>query len=123
MTLSELLAYGPQKESGAAGKTLLRKMKDGSILNWSVDSDDHMCTLQEAFQNVNPRVGFNVELKFDDHVVYQQEYLTHVLQSILQVVFDHAKERPVIFSSFHPDAAILMKKLQSTYPVLIHPLT
>ncbi|KAG8385005.1 hypothetical protein BUALT_Bualt04G0177200 [Buddleja alternifolia] len=117
LSLSEFLSYGPQKEEGSVGKTLLRKTKDGKILNWNVESDDYMCTLQEAFQKVNPSLGFNIELKFDDHVVYQQEYLTHALQSILEVVFDHAKERPIIFSSFHPDAALLVKKLQNTYPV------
>uniref|UniRef100_A0ACD5TY30 Uncharacterized protein n=1 Tax=Avena sativa TaxID=4498 RepID=A0ACD5TY30_AVESA len=35
----------------------------------------------------------------------------------VQVVFEYAKDRPIIFSSFQPDAAQLMRKLQSTYPV------
>ena len=35
----------------------------------------------------------------------------------MQIVFDYAKDRPIIFSSFQPDAAILVRKLQSTYPV------
>lgn len=34
-----------------------------------------------------------------------------------QVVYEHAKDRPIIFSSFHPDAAQLVRKLQNTYPV------
>lgn len=29
----------------------------------------------------------------------------------------YAKDKPIIFSSFHPDAAVLMKKLQTFYPV------
>jgi len=33
------------------------------------------------------------------------------------VVFEYANDRPIIFSSFQPDAALLVKKLQSTYPV------
>jgi glycerophosphodiester phosphodiesterase len=32
-------------------------------------------------------------------------------------VFDYAKDRPIIFSTFQPDAAMLVKKLQSIYPV------
>ncbi|KAL3813922.1 hypothetical protein ACJIZ3_015190 [Penstemon smallii] len=108
LSLSEFLAYGPQKESGVKGKTLLRKTKDGKIVNWGVESDDSFCTLQEAFQKVNPSLGFNIELKFDDCVVYKEEYLIQVLQATLQVVFDHAKGRPVIFSSFQPDAALLV---------------
>lgn len=117
LSLSEFLAYGPQREAGAQGRSLLRKMKDGKILNWDVESDEHACTLQEAFQKVNPCLGFNIELKFDDYVVYQHQHLTDVLQSILQVVFDHANERPIILSTFQPDAALVVRKLQNTYPV------
>lgn len=34
-----------------------------------------------------------------------------------QVVFENAKGRQILFSTFHPDAARLIRKLQSTYPV------
>jgi len=34
-----------------------------------------------------------------------------------QVVFEYAKDRPIIFSTFQPDAALLIRKLQSNYPV------
>uniref|UniRef100_J3LD75 glycerophosphodiester phosphodiesterase n=1 Tax=Oryza brachyantha TaxID=4533 RepID=J3LD75_ORYBR len=117
LQLEDFLQYGPQNEQGKGGKPLLRKMKDGRIVNWNVQSDDPLCTLQEAFEKVNPRLGFNVELKFDDNLEYQEEELTRILQAILKVVFDQAKDRPIIFSSFQPDAAQLMRKLQSTYPV------
>ncbi|KAF5956637.1 hypothetical protein HYC85_003862 [Camellia sinensis] len=33
------------------------------------------------------------------------------------VIFDHAKDRPIIFSTFHPVVALLARKLQSTYAV------
>lgn len=117
LTLSEFLCYGLQKEPEKNGKTLLRKTKDGKIVKWNVESDDSLCTLQEAFQKVEPTLGFNIELKFDDNIVYQPDHLIHVLQLILQVVFEYAKDRPIIFSSFHPDAVLLVRKLQSTYPV------
>uniref|UniRef100_A0A8I6XYN3 glycerophosphodiester phosphodiesterase n=1 Tax=Hordeum vulgare subsp. vulgare TaxID=112509 RepID=A0A8I6XYN3_HORVV len=117
LQLEDFLQYGPQNKQGKNGKPLLRKMKDGRVLNWNVQSDDPLCTLQEAFEKVTPRLGFNVELKFDDHLAYEEEELTHILQAILKVVFECAKDRPIIFSSFQPDAAQLMRKLQSTYPV------
>ncbi|KAL1539913.1 Lysophospholipase D gdpd1 [Salvia divinorum] len=117
LSLSEFLTYGPQRELGLEGKPLLRKTKDGKHLKWAVESDEHACTLQEAFEKVNPSLGFNIELKFDDYIVYQQHHLNDVLKAIVQVVVDHAKERPVIFSTFQPDAALLVKKLQNTYPV------
>jgi glycerophosphodiester phosphodiesterase len=85
LSLSEFLCYGPQREPGKVGKSLLRKT-GGKILNWNVESDDSLCTLEEAFDKVNPCLGFNIEVKFDDHIVYQQDHLTHVLQAILKVV-------------------------------------
>ncbi|CAN1295829.1 Glycerophosphodiester phosphodiesterase GDPD1, chloroplastic [Linum perenne] len=118
LCLSEFLAYGPQKESGSSGKSLLRKTKEGKIVKWDVEKDESFCTLQDAFQQVTPQsLGFNIELKFDDHVVYSHDHLSRALQSILAIVFEFAMDRPVIFSSFQPDAALLVKKMQGVYPV------
>lgn len=117
LLLSDFLRYGPQREPGKVGKSMLRKTKDGRIVNWNVEADDCLCTLKEAFEKVEPSLGFNIELKFDDNIVYEQEYLTHVLQAIVEVVFQYAKDRPIIFSTFQPDAAQLVRKLQSSYPV------
>ncbi|PIA50969.1 hypothetical protein AQUCO_01100052v1 [Aquilegia coerulea] len=117
LTLAEFLSYGPQREPGNVGKSLSRKLKDGRIFTWTVEEEDCFCTLQEVFQKVNPSLGFNIELKFDDNIVYEENALNHVLQAILEVVFDYAKERPIIFSSFQPDAVGWMRKLQKTYPV------
>lgn len=64
---------------------MLRKLKDGRIVKWNVETDDCLCTLKEVFEKVEPSIGFNIELKFDDHIVYEQEYLTRVLQSVLEV--------------------------------------
>ncbi|KAL2907068.1 Glycerophosphodiester phosphodiesterase GDPD1 chloroplastic [Bienertia sinuspersici] len=110
LSLNEFLAYGPQKEAGKVSKPLLRKQKDGKILSWDVNNDDTLCTLQEAFDKVDPKLGFNIELKFDDHIVYQDDHIINVLQSVLQ-------DRPIIFSTFQPDAALVVRKLQGTYPV------
>lgn len=116
LTVDEFFSYGPQRVAGQVGKTLLRE-SHGKIVGWQVETDDHSCTLQEAFEKVNPCLGFNIELKFDDFIVYEQQYLIHVLQVILKVVYEFAQERPVMFSSFQPDVALLMKKLQTEYPV------
>ncbi|EEF47415.1 glycerophosphodiester phosphodiesterase GDPD1, chloroplastic isoform X2 [Ricinus communis] len=117
LTLAEFLSYGPQKEAGNVGKTLFRKTKDGKIFEWKVEEDDPLCTLQEVFQKVDGTIGFNIELKFDDHIIYKQEEFEHILQAILKVVLEHAKDRPIMFSSFLPDAAQMMRKLQKKYPV------
>ena len=38
-------------------------------------------------------------------------------ESFWQVVFHNATDRPVFFSSFHPDATRMARELQSFYPV------
>lgn len=116
--LSEFMSYGPQRDTGKTGKPLLRKSKEGKIHKWSVATDDSFCTLQEAFEKVeNPNLGFNIELKLDDNVFYSSDHLSRLLLPILQVVSDIGNDRTIIFSSFHPDAALLVRKLQTTYPV------
>ncbi|RLM60863.1 glycerophosphodiester phosphodiesterase GDPD1, chloroplastic-like [Panicum miliaceum] len=118
LLLEEFLSYGPQKESRKVSKPLLRRTGDGRVLNWSTEEDDSLCTLQEVFERVSPRVGFNIELKFDDNIIYHRKDLECALQAILQVVSHNARDRPVFFSSFHPDAARMTQELQSLYPVL-----
>nr|ACG42465.1 glycerophosphodiester phosphodiesterase [Zea mays] len=118
LLLEDFLSYGPQKESCKVSKPLLRRAGDGRVLNWTTEDDDSLCTLQEAFQRVSPRLGFNIELKFDDSIMYHRKDLQCALKAVLQVVFEHARNRPVFFSSFHPDAAQMMRELQSLYPVL-----
>ncbi|KAG2571732.1 hypothetical protein PVAP13_7KG118700 [Panicum virgatum] len=117
LDLDEFLSYGPQRNQEKAGKPLLRKLKDGRILRWEARSEDALCTLREAFEGVDRRVGFNVELKFDDNLAYTEAALAAALRAVLEVVFEHAGGRPVIFSSFQPDAAQLVRKLQDKYPV------
>ncbi|WCJ38805.1 Glycerophosphodiester phosphodiesterase GDPD3 [Euphorbia peplus] len=117
LTLAEFLSYGSQKETENMAKPLFRRMKDGRIFEWKVEEDAPLCTLQEAFEKVDESIGFNIELKFDDHIIYTLQNFQYVVQAILKVVNKHAKNRPVIFSSFQPDAALIMRKLQKTYPV------
>ncbi|KAJ8771982.1 hypothetical protein K2173_027159 [Erythroxylum novogranatense] len=117
LTLSEFLSHGTQRNTSVIGKALFRKTKDGKIVKWEVEEDDSLCTLQDAFQLVKPSLGFNIELKFDDHTVYHQDHLIESLHSVLNVVFECANDRPIIFSSFQPDAALLVGKLQNKYPV------
>ncbi|MQL77925.1 hypothetical protein Taro_010341 [Colocasia esculenta] len=117
LRLEEFLSYGPQRDIKKIGKSLHRKTKDGGMFSWKVENDDPLCTLEEVFQKVDPKLGFNIELKFDDHVVYKEEELTRSLQLILKVVYEFANDRPIIFSSFQPDAAQLVRKLQNAYPV------
>ena len=69
------------------GKPLFRKTKDGRIFEWKVEKDAPLCTLQEVFEEFDRSIGFNIELKFDDQMVYTEEELTRVLEVILKVFF------------------------------------
>ena len=66
-------------------KPLLRRMEDGRVLAWSTEEDDYLCTLQEVFEHVSPHLGFNIELKFDDNIIYPGVNLNRALQAVLQV--------------------------------------
>uniref|UniRef100_M1A2T0 glycerophosphodiester phosphodiesterase n=1 Tax=Solanum tuberosum TaxID=4113 RepID=M1A2T0_SOLTU len=117
LTLEEFLSYGPQNGSTNVEKPLFRKMKDGRIFEWKVEEDDRLCTLQDVFENVSQSVGFNIEFKFDDKRNYKDEELVRVIRAVLQVVFKYAKGRRIMFSSFQPDVAQLIRKEQTAYRV------
>ncbi|PWZ57628.1 Glycerophosphodiester phosphodiesterase GDPD1, chloroplastic [Zea mays] len=87
LLLEDFLSYGPQRESCKVSKPLLRRAGDGRVLNWTTEDDDSLCTLQEAFQRVSPRLGFNIELKFDDSIMYHRKDLQCALKAVLQVLF------------------------------------
>ncbi|KAI4966650.1 hypothetical protein ZWY2020_037690 [Hordeum vulgare] len=116
LLLEEFLSYGVQKEPHKVSKPLLRRMEDGRVLAWSTEEDDYLCTLQEVFEHVSPHLGFNIELKFDDNIIYPGVNLNRALQTVLQVVFQYAGNRPLFFSTFQPDAARIIRELQSVYP-------
>nr|DAD34150.1 TPA_asm: hypothetical protein HUJ06_004790 [Nelumbo nucifera] len=74
----------------------------GNGMNMLHSSDRRMKAIKE-----NSILSFNTAGKFSvDFVEFD-----------VQVVFEYAKDRPIIFSTFQPDAAQLIRKLQSTYPV------
>jgi len=66
-------------------KPLLRRGGDGRVLSWTTEDDDSLCTLQEVFQRVSPRLGFNIELKFDDSIINHRKDLECALKAVLQV--------------------------------------
>ncbi|CAH1433828.1 unnamed protein product [Lactuca virosa] len=48
-----------------------------------------LALFSEAFEKVQLCLVFNLELKFDDYIVYEQEYLIKVLQIIMKVVYEY----------------------------------
>lgn len=117
ITLEEFLSYGPQRDPRRVGKPMFRKAKDGSIYEWRVENDDPLCTLEDILQKVDRSLGFNIEMKFDDNKIYEESELKCIIQVTLKIVNKYAEGRPIMFSSFQPDAAQLIRKLQDTFPV------
>ncbi|KAG0580716.1 hypothetical protein KC19_4G193800 [Ceratodon purpureus] len=117
LTLEEFRAIGPQSDASKVGQVLYRKAADGTIGLWTEDVEDPMCTLKEAFTEVQPSVGFNIEVKFDDDGNTSEEELHRVIDAVLEDVRQFANGRMIYFSSFHPDAVQIIRKKMSKYPV------
>lgn len=70
-------------------------------------------TLREAFRKVPKNIGFNVEVKYptkDEFLKWGLQYsheINEYCDKILEVIFDEATDRPLILSSFHPEARTL----------------
>ncbi|KAG0631829.1 hypothetical protein M758_1G282300 [Ceratodon purpureus] len=117
LTLEEFRAMGPQSDPNKAGLALFRKAVDGSIALWTADVEDYMCTLEEAFTQVEATAGFNIELKFDDDGSTTMEELHRVIDAVLEDVRKFSNGRMIYFSSFHPDAVLILRTKMSKYPV------
>jgi len=118
LTLEEYLSVGFQADGLEIQSPLVRKANDGSICKWIVNVQDRLCTLKDAFENVPLCVGFNIEVKFDDEIEVSEAELQRVTGTVLKEVAMYGKGRKVFYSSFHPDAVDLLRKMQTEYPVL-----
>ena len=87
-------------------------------LPWIMEDEDVIPTLSEVLANTPEELGFNIELKYDEHNSCEAPRLVAELRSILAACSEHG-DRRIVFSSFDPDAATLMRALQGTYPVMI----
>ncbi len=103
---------------------------DGGDSNGSeeVITEDSFPTLKSAFERVDGKVGFNIELKYPVEEEVAElgmsrgfSEMNEFCDSILRVVFEangrHADRRPVIFSSFHPDICLMLQRKQQEHPV------
>eukprot|EP01133_Synstelium_polycarpum_P004303 gene4303-5026_t len=83
---------------------------------------DSMTTLEETFKRVPEATGFNIEIKYPDIEKETELRLNNVsrnayVDAILAVVFEHAGNRQVMFSSFDPDICVITALKQPRYPV------
>mmetsp|Transcript_34227 Transcript_34227/g.83843 ORF Transcript_34227/g.83843 Transcript_34227/m.83843 type:complete len:1297 (+) Transcript_34227:128-4018(+) len=85
---------------------------------WIMDVEDEIPTLEELMDHAPPELGFSMELKFDGSNPCATPRLVAELRAILAVCRAHPARR-ILFSSFDPDAALLMRALQGLYPVML----
>lgn len=83
-------------------------------------------TLEQVLESVTDDCGFNVEVKYpmkkcDDSWdgPYNREISENdFVDIILDTLMEHAKNRRIVLSTFHPDICILLRLKQSRFPVL-----
>ncbi|KAJ3216823.1 Glycerophosphocholine phosphodiesterase [Dinochytrium kinnereticum] len=109
------IGVGLDQKSGPPNKWPWKGNHDGSI-------QEKFTTLRNALLEVPMSIGFNIEIKYPLDFEAEEDRLDVAecnlfVDEILKEVFDHAKERKIIFSSFHAEAARMARLKQSRYPV------
>jgi glycerophosphodiester phosphodiesterase len=87
-------------------------------LPWVMEVEDEIPTLEELMLHAPPELGLSMELKFDEHNPCATPRLVAELRAVLSVCRQHPSRR-ILFSSFDPDAALIMRALQGLYPVMM----
>lgn len=90
------------------------------------DLEDHQPfpTLQSALEQLDPKCGFNIEIKWTNKYADGTFELNDAIDinryvdTILDVVFNYSACRPIIFSSFNADVCTLLRYKQNRYPVM-----
>eukprot|EP00126_Sphaerothecum_destruens_P004922 Sdes_comp18449_c0_seq1m8401 len=85
--------------------------------------DAPFATLEESFKKVPLDTGFNIEVKYplQEELIAEkflpQHKMNYYVDKILECVYNFASNRPIMFSSFHPDICIMLATKQPNYPV------
>lgn len=83
-------------------------------------------TLQQCFENIDPNLKFNIEVKYCMHLLSTGQYEEDIrhfpernsyVDVILCDVFQHAGDREILFSCFDPDVCTMLRAKQTHYPV------
>jgi len=103
---------------GPGGVPLGSVKKEDS--RWTIQ--DRVTTLREMFRRLPRWLGFNVEVKYPTEELrktmpFHMYKRNAFVDAILKVVFQEARGRKVIFSTFDPDCATLLSLKQPRFPV------
>ncbi|QLL30884.1 hypothetical protein HG536_0A06990 [Torulaspora globosa] len=104
-------------------KTFKEKNFKGNARGHSIAAP--FVTLEELFKKIPANVGFNIECKYPMVDEAEQEdigqiavEMNHWVDTVLQVVYDNANGRDIMFSSFHPDICVMLSLKQPSIPIL-----
>jgi glycerophosphodiester phosphodiesterase len=82
-------------------------------------------TLEQMFKELPESIGFNIEMKYpmlfeseDQEMDTYAVELNAFVDTVLSKVYEFAKARHIIFSSFHPDICLMLAFKQPSIPVL-----
>jgi glycerophosphodiester phosphodiesterase len=133
LTAEQFVSLGPGRGYTGRGGPLVglnrrccglyRRFNDGAALGseepWDCPTEGELPTLEAALRDAPQQLGFNLELK----LVESKPLSGHNLQAYLTAILDTCERlagaRRICFSSFDPDAACGMRRLQARYPVLL----
>lgn len=104
-------------------KTFKKNNFKGNTRGFSISSS--FVTLEELFKKIPENVGFNIECKYpmvdeaeEEETGHIMTEMNHWIDTVLQVVYNNANDRNIIFSSFHPDICIMLSLKQPSIPIL-----
>jgi len=135
LSYREFVNLTPKKHSIPEHKKISKLCRSHSLdhLNGSVDTvdkeslthpiQDSLCSLEEVFRRVPTEVGFMIEIKYPSELLRKERRILYLERNqfvdyILKVVFESAHNRRIIFLTFDPDVALLLRAKQKCYPVL-----
>ena len=90
---------------------------------FQIPNDIGFPTLKEVLQQTNSALAFNLEVKYPqmttsgDHQCDGYYDRNRVADLILNVLADHAKDRPIVISSFDFDTCLAFALKQSVWPI------
>jgi len=81
-------------------------------------ADDKPCTLEEFLKGTPEDLTLNMEIKIPLLGV-PMDILETMIRRTLKVASVHGAGRRIVLTSFDPDACIVARKMQTTYPVMM----
>jgi len=101
----------------------ITKWQDSMAVN---EDERPFPTLRHCFEALDPRLKFNIEIKYCMHLLSTgqlEEGVQHFpernsyVDVILGDIFQHAGDREILLSCFDPDVCIMLHAKQTRYPV------